>query len=59
MNQEGPLEADTCKEAYATSNDKKTDDAGLNNLLELQEKVNKHDREIDELMTNHLEDQQR
>ncbi len=58
-NQEGPLKADTCKEVYAMSNDKKTDDPGLNNLLELQEKVNKHDRQIDELMTSHVEGQQR
>jgi hypothetical protein len=52
-NQEGPLEADTCKEVCATLNKKKTD-VGLNNLLKLQEKMHKYDRQIDE-----VEDQQR
>jgi hypothetical protein len=36
-NQEDPLKADPCKEDHVTSNDKKTDDAGLDNWLELQE----------------------
>jgi hypothetical protein len=58
-NQEGPLKADPYKEVFATSNNKKTDDAGLNDFLKLQEKVSKHDRQINELMTSHLEDQQR
>jgi hypothetical protein len=56
-NQEGPLKADTCEEGYAMSNDKEIDDEGLNDLLELQEKVNKHNRQTDELMTSQLEDQ--
>jgi hypothetical protein len=34
-NQEGPLKADPCKEDHVMSNDKKTDDAGLDNWLEL------------------------
>jgi hypothetical protein len=58
-NQESPLEADLCKEVHAMSNDKKSDDSCLNDLLELQEKVNKHNTQINELVTNHVEDQQR
>ena len=41
-----------------TSNNKKTDDAGLDNWLELQEQANKHNRQRKELLTSHMEDQQ-
>jgi hypothetical protein len=41
------------------SNGKKTDDAGLDNWFEPQEQANKHDRQMKELVTSHVEDQQR
>ncbi len=56
-NQKGPLQADPCKEDNATSNDKKTDDAGCDDWLELQEQAIKHDRQMKELLTSHVEDQ--
>ncbi len=59
LNQEGLLKADPCKEDHVMSNNKKTDDAGLDNWLELQEQANKHDRQMKELVTSHKEDQQR
>ncbi len=42
-----------------TSNDKKANDVGQNNWLELQEPANMHDRQMKELMTSHVEDQQK
>jgi hypothetical protein len=50
-NQEGPLKAVPCKEDHVTSNNKKTDKAGLDNWLELQEQANKHDEQMKELVT--------
>ncbi len=42
MVQENPLMADPYKGFYDTSSSKKTDDAGLNDWLELQEQSNVH-----------------
>jgi hypothetical protein len=58
-NQIGPLKADPCKEDHVMSNDKKTDDAGLDNWLELQKQASKQDRQMKELVTSHVEDQLR
>ncbi len=38
---------------------KKPDDAGLDGWLELQEQAIKHDRQMKELLTSQVEDQQR
>ncbi len=57
LNQEVPLKADPCEDDHVMSNDKKTDDACLDDWLELQEQANKHDRQIKELVTSHMEDQ--
>jgi hypothetical protein len=52
------LMADPYKECYDASINKKTDDAGLNDWLELQEQVNVHDRQMKELVVGHVEDLQ-
>jgi hypothetical protein len=59
VNQEGPLMADPCSEEQMTSNNEKIDDVGMNDWLELQEKVKMHDKQMKELVTSHVEDQQR
>jgi hypothetical protein len=59
MGQEGPLIADPCSEEQMTSNNEKIYDVGMSNWLELQEKAKLHDNQIKELITSHVEDQQR
>jgi hypothetical protein len=59
VGQEGPLMADPCSEEQMTSNNEKIDDVGMNNWLELQEKAKLHDNQMKELVTSHVEDQQR
>jgi hypothetical protein len=56
VNQEGPLMADLCSEEQMTSN---IDDVGMNDWLELQEKAKLHDNQMKELVTSHVEYQQR
>ncbi len=46
MGQQGPLMADPCKEEHVMSNNKKANDAGKKDWLELQEQANVHDRQI-------------
>ncbi len=50
--------ADPYKGFYDASFEKKTDDAGLNDWLELQEQANVHDRQMKELVASHVEDLQ-
>jgi hypothetical protein len=57
IGQEDPLMADPYKELCDMSN-KKTDDAGLNDWLELQEQANVHNRQMKELAASHVENQQ-
>ncbi len=51
--------ADPCSEEKMTSNNEKIYDVGMKNWLELQEKAKLHDSQMKELVTNHVEDQQR
>jgi hypothetical protein len=53
------LMADPCKGFYAMSSDKKINDAGLNDWLELQDQASMHDRQMKALVVSHVEDQQR
>jgi hypothetical protein len=46
------------KEVCEVSNIKKTDNAGLNDWLELQEQAKAHNRQIKELVASHVEDLQ-
>jgi hypothetical protein len=55
VGQEGPLMADPCSEKQMTS----INDVGMNNQLELQEQAKLHDNQMKELVTSHVEDQQR
>ncbi len=50
------LMADPYKGFYAISSDKKTDDAGQNDWLELQDQATKHDKLMRQLAVNHMED---
>ncbi len=59
MGQEGPLMADPCAEEQMTSNNEKINDVGKNDWLELQDQDELHDKQMKELVTSHLEDQQR
>jgi hypothetical protein len=59
MGQEGPLMADPCAEGQMTSNNKKINDIGKNGWLELQDQEKLHDNQMKELVTSHMEDQQR
>jgi hypothetical protein len=59
VGQEGPLMADPCSEEQMTSNNKKIDDICMNGWLKLQEKAKLHDNLMKELVTSHVEDQQR
>ncbi len=59
VGQEGPLMADPCLEEQMTLNNKKINDVGKNNRLELQDQAKLHDNRMKELMASHMEDQQR
>jgi hypothetical protein len=59
MGQEGPLMADPCSDEQMMSNNKKINDLGKNDWLELQDQANLHDNRTKELMASHVEDQQR
>jgi hypothetical protein len=56
MGQEDPLMADTCSEAQMTSNNKKINDVGKNDWLELQDQAKLHDNQMKELVASHVED---
>jgi hypothetical protein len=58
MGQEDLFMADLYEGFYDMSSNKKTEDAGLNDLLELQEQANLHDRQMIELVASHVEDLQ-
>jgi hypothetical protein len=58
MGQDDSLIADPYKECCDVSNNKKTDDAGLNDWLELQEQAKVHNRQMKELVASHVEDLQ-
>ncbi len=51
--------ADPCSVEQMTSNNEKIDDVGMNDWLELQEKAKMNDKQMKELVTSHMEDQQR
>ncbi len=59
VGQEGPLMADPCAEEQMISNNKKINDVGKSNWLELQDQAKLHDNQMKEHMTSHMEDQQR
>jgi hypothetical protein len=59
MSQENPLMGDPYKEFCLVSNNKKMDDAGLNDLLELQEQAKVQGRQMKALVASHVEDLQR
>jgi hypothetical protein len=59
MANQGSLMADPCSEEHMTSNKEIIDDIGMKNWLELLEKAKLHDNQMKELVTNHVEDQQR
>jgi hypothetical protein len=58
-DQEGPLMADPCAEEQMTLNNKKINDVGKNDWLELQDQAKLHDKQMKELVTSHVDDQQR
>jgi hypothetical protein len=49
------LMADPYKEFYDASSNKKMDDTGLNDWLELQEQACMHDRQMKDLVVSHVE----
>jgi hypothetical protein len=51
--------ADPCSEEHMMSNNEKIDGVDMNNWLEVQEKAKLHDNQMKELVTSHVEDQQR
>ncbi len=55
VGQEGPLMVDPCSEEQMMSSNY----VGMNDWLELQEQAKLHDNRIKELVTSHVEDQQR
>ncbi len=59
VGQEGPIMADPCSEEHMTSNNKKINDVGKNNWLELQDQAKLHDNQMKELVASYVEDQQR
>jgi hypothetical protein len=59
MGHKGPLMANPCVKEQMTSNSEKINDVGKNNWLELQDQAKLHDNQIKELVTSHVEDQQR
>jgi hypothetical protein len=59
MGQEGPLMADPCTEEQMTLINEKINDIGKNDWLELQDQAKLHDKQMKELVTSHVEDQQR
>jgi hypothetical protein len=59
MGHENPLMADPYEGFYEASSNKKSDDACLNDWLELQEQAKMHDRQMKELVASHVEDPQR
>jgi hypothetical protein len=58
MGQEDPFMADPCSEEQMMLNNKKINDVGKNNWLELQDQEKFHDNWI-KLVASHMEDQQR
>jgi hypothetical protein len=58
VGQEGPLMADPRSEEQMTSNNKKINDIGKNDWLELQDQEKLHDNQMKELLASHVEDQQ-
>jgi hypothetical protein len=50
---------DPCAEEQMTSNNGKINDIGKNYWLELQDQAKLHDKQMKELVTRHVEDQQR
>jgi hypothetical protein len=59
VGQEGPHMADSCAEEQMTLNNKKINDVGKNDWLELQDQEKLHDNQMKELVASHLENQQR
>jgi hypothetical protein len=59
MDQEGPLIADPYAEEQMTSNNKKINDLGKIDWLELQDQAKLHDNWMKNLVASHVEDQQR
>jgi hypothetical protein len=59
VGQEGPLMADPCLEEQMTLSNEKINDIGRNDWLEFQEQAKLHDNQMKELITSHVEDQQR
>jgi hypothetical protein len=59
MGQEGPLMTDPCADKQMMLNNKKINGVGKNDWLELQDQAKLHDKQIKELVTSHVEDQQR
>ncbi len=59
VGQEGPLMAYLCLEEQMTSNNEKIDEIGMRDRLELQAKAKLHENQMKELVTSHVEDQQR
>jgi hypothetical protein len=59
VGQEGPLMAGPCAEEQMTSNNKKINEVGKNDWLELQDQAKLHDNQMKELVASHVEDQLR
>ncbi len=59
MGQEGPLMADPCAEEQMTANNEKINDVGKNDWLELQDQAKLNNKQMKELVSSHVEDQQR
>jgi hypothetical protein len=51
--------ADPCTEEQMTLNNKKINDVGKKDWLELQDQAKLHDNQMKELVASHVEDQQR
>jgi hypothetical protein len=51
--------ADSCSEEQMTSNSKIINDVGKKDWLELQDQAKLHDKQMKELVTSHVEDQQK
>ncbi len=59
MGQEGSLMADPCAEEQMMLNNKKINDVGKNDWLELKDQAKLHDKQMKELVISHAENQQR
>ncbi len=51
--------ADSCTEEQMMLNNKKINNVGKNNWLEIQDQAKLHDKQMKELITSHVEDRQR